>query len=311
MSEDIKNVELETLEEAAAEEVVEVETVETEEVEVVAEETTEEEVVAEETEAADEAVVVEEEVEADAPALEIEVADYSEDLDALVEGEEALSEDFRAKAGAIFEAAYTSKVAAELERLEEQYAENLESEVAEITEGLVEKVDSYLGYVVEQWMTSNEVAIKNGLRAEIAEDFIQSLQTVFKESYVEVPESKVDLVDELADEVNELKEALNKSTEENIRLHEAAQVSERAEIVRKASEGLAATEAEKLASLVEDVEFVDAETFEMKVAVISESYFKAEVNEEVTEAEQVIGNEEADEVVLSRSMAAYTKALTR
>jgi hypothetical protein len=311
MSKDEQNVEIETLEETAAEEVVEVEAVETEEVEAIEEDATTEEADTEEAEIADEAVVVEEEVaEEDAPAIEIEVPDYSNDLDALVEGEEALSEDFRAKAGVIFEAAYTSKVTAEIDRLEEKYTENLESEIAEITDGLVEKVDSYLSYVVEQWMESNEVAIKNGLRTEIAEDFIQSLQTVFKESYVEVPEGKVDLVDELADEVNELKEALNKSTEGNIRLHESVRDLTRAEIVRKASQGLATTDAEKLASLVDDVEFTDAETFEMKVGVIADSYFNTgETIKTESDVEQAIGNEDSNAEALTGPMAAYTRAL--
>ena len=123
-------------------------------------------------------------------------------------------------------------------------------------------------------MKENEVAIHNGLRTEIAEDFMASLQGVFKEHYIEVPEGKVDLVDELNEQVTELEETLNKTTEDNIQLHEANQTLERAEVIREKSEGLAETEAEKLASLVEDIEFDNKENFETKVQVVKESYFK-------------------------------------
>ena len=197
-----------------------------------------------------------------------EAADWSEDLDLIVAEEATLSDGFRDKASAIFEAAYATKVGAEIDRLEAEYAQNLESEVKDVQEGIVEKVDSYLNYVVENWMKENEVAVQQGLRTEIAEEFMQSLQSVFKEHYIEVPEGKADLIDDLADQVSELEEQLNKTTEDNIQLHEKAQSFEKANIVRKASSGLADTEAEKLAGLVEDVEFEDSETFENKVNVI-------------------------------------------
>ena len=242
----------------------------------------------------------------------VEDADWDEDLDLIVAEEATLSNGFRDKAGAIFEAAYKSKVSAEIDRLESEYAQNLESEVNDLNESLVEKVDSYLNYVVENWINENEVAIEAGLRTEIAEQFMDSLQTVFKEHYIEVPEGKVDLVDELSSQVAELEESLNKTTEENIRLYESTQSLERAEIVRRHSSGLAETEAEKLSSLVEDIEFDNAETFEMKVSVVKESYFKQDVNESVDEVNAAIGNEEADEVQsISSSMAAYTQAITK
>lgn len=247
-----------------------------------------------------------------APKAKLEAADYSEDLDILVAEEATLSDGFRVKAGAIFEAAYASKVGAEIDRLEGEYAQNLEEEVADIQSSLVEKVDSYLNYVVENWMKENEVAVETGLRSEIAEDFMSALQVVFKEHYIEVPEGKVDLVDELSSQVAELEESLNKTTEENIRLYESTQSLERAEIVRRHSSGLAETEAEKLSSLVEDIEFDNAESFEMKVSVVKESYFKQDVTESVDEVNAAIGNQEADEVQsISNSMAAYTQAITK
>ena len=239
-----------------------------------------------------------------------EAADWSEDLDLIVANEATLSDGFRDKASAIFEAAYATKVGAEIDRLESEYAQNLESEVKDIQEGIVEKVDSYLNYVVENWMKENEVAVQQGLRTEIAEEFMTSLQSVFKEHYIEVPEGKADLIDDLADQVSELEEQLNKTTEDNIQLHEKAQSFEKANIVRKASSGLADTEAEKLAGLVEDVEFEDSETFENKVNVIKDSYFKQEVSESTDESDALVGEDgEAVSAELSPNMSAYTQAI--
>ena len=242
--------------------------------------------------------------------VNVDHIDYSEDLDSLVAEEATLSDGFQAKAGIIFEAALKSKVGAEIDRLESEYVTNLEEEVTEIKSELVEKVDSYLNYVVSNWMTENEVAVSTGLRTEIAEDFMSSLQSVFKEHYIEVPEGKVDLVDELADQVAELEESLNKSTEDNIALTESVSSLERAEVVRNASSGLALTEAEKLASLVEDIDFDDAESFEMKVNVVKESYFRSEAQESVDEAQQLVGTDEAP-ADISDVMARYTSAISK
>jgi len=240
----------------------------------------------------------------------VESVDFDEDLDALVKEEATLSEEFRGKAGAIFEAVLTSKLSQEVERLESEYAQNLEEEVSDLQSSLVEKVDSYLNYVVENWMKENELAIQNGLRTEIAEEFMTSLQGVFKEHYIEVPEGKVDLVDELNEQVTELEETLNKTTTDNIELHNKVQILERAEVVRDLSEGLAETEAEKLASLVEDIEFDNKETFEMKVKTVKESYFKQEVIESVDEVDSLLGEGTVD-VDVSDSMARYTQAITK
>jgi len=237
--------------------------------------------------------------------------DYSEDLDALVSEEATLSDGFRNKAGVVFEAALQSKVSAEIDRLESEYAQNLEEEVNELQTSLVEKVDNYLGYVVENWMKENEVAVSTGLRTEIAEDFMASLQTVFKEHYIEVPEGKADLIDDLADQVSELEEALNKSTEENISLHSSTQSFERAEIVREQSLGLADTEAEKLASLVEAIDFEDKETFEMKVKTVKESYFTNVTEEAESEVDAAIVSDGEATADLSDSMSRYTQAITK
>ena len=242
--------------------------------------------------------------------VDVSHIDYQEDLDGLVAEEATLSDGFQAKAGIIFEAALKSKVSAEIERLESEYVQNLEEEVTEIKSELVEKEDSYLNYVVGNWMDENKVAVETGLRTEIAEDFMTSLQSVFKEHYIEIPEGKVDMVDELAEQVAELEESLNKSVEENIALTESVSGLERAEIVRNASSGLALTEAEKLASLVEDIDFDTAESFEMKVNVVKESYFKSEAQESVDEAQKLVGTDEVT-ADLSESMARYASAISK
>ena len=159
-------------------------------------------------------------------------------------------------------------------------------------------------------MKDNELAVTEGLRTEIAEEFMSSLQTVFKEHYIEVPEGKDDLVEDLNSQVSELEEQLNKSTEDSIELFNKVQSYERAEVVREASSGLAETEAEKLASLVEDIDFDNKENFEMKVTTVKESYFKTEVNESVDEVDSLLG-EDNQEVDLSDAMARYTQAITK
>jgi hypothetical protein len=240
----------------------------------------------------------------------VEAVDFDEDLDTLIAEEATLSDDFRGKAGAIFEAVLTSKLAQEVDRLESEYVQNLEEEVSDIQTQLIEKVDSYLGYVVENWMKENEVAIENGLRTEIAEEFMASLHKVFKENYIEVPEGKADLVDDLSSQVTELEESLNKSTEDNIKLFQAVQNFEKQEVVREQSSGLAETEAEKLASLVEDIEFDNRENFELKVKTVKESYFKGDIQESVDEVDSLMGNDEPN-VDLSDAMARYTQAITK
>lgn len=235
--------------------------------------------------------------------------DYEEDLNVLVAEEATLSDGFRGKASTIFEAALKTKVGVEIDRLESEYANNLEEEVSSVKTDLVEKVDAYLNYVVEGWMQENEVAVDAGLRTEIAEGFMTSLQSVFKEHYLSVPEGKEDLVDELSEQVAELEEQLNKTTDENVELFTTVQESQRADVVRKYTSDLAATEAEKLSSLVEDVEFGDSESFDMKVKTIKESYFMKESVESTSEVDKIVGTEQALTENTSDSMARYTSAL--
>lgn len=239
---------------------------------------------------------------------ESDVSSYSEDLEALVESEATLSEEFKQKTAIIFEAALKSKLGEEVERIESSYEEKLAEETAVQKSELVEKVDSYLNYVVEQWIEDNKVAVQNGLRSEIAENFMENLKVLFAESYIEVPETKVDLVDDLADQVEELEEALNKTTADAIALSEQVEVMTREAIVSEAVTDLAETQAEKFKKLVEGVDFEDAETFASKVATVKESFFAKQSN--VAE-EEVIAEENAQEAdaEVAPSMERYLSAI--
>jgi len=196
---------------------------------------------------------------------------FKEDLDALVSAEDALSEGFKAKASTIFEAALHSKLAQKTTELEERYASDLEGEVNAIKEDLVDKVDGYLNYVVENWVQENEVAIEHGLKSEITESFIDSLHTVFTEHYINVPEDKVEIVDALTEEVTDAKDQLNKSQATNMELAEKVKAFERANIINEACAGLAATEAAKLKELTESLDADNNEDYAAKVATVDTS----------------------------------------
>lgn len=233
--------------------------------------------------------------------------DFSADLNALVNEEATLSEDFKAKAEVIFEAAIKSKLAEEIDRLEEKYNEELDAEVTATKEELVEKVDSYLNYVVENWMEENKLAIQTGLRTEIAEGFMNNLKDLFTESYIDVPEAKIDLVDELAETVEELEEKLNDTTGKAIAMQEELENLKRDAIINEAAKDLADTQHAKLKSLVDDIEFDNEETFTKKVATVKESYFTKDVT--VTENAELDTEESDDVVETSGSMAQYLAAL--
>ena len=236
--------------------------------------------------------------------------DFSEDLNAIMESEATLSDEFKEKTATIFEAAIKSKLSDEIDRLEEKYNEELEAEIASTKEGLVEKVDSYLNYVVEQWLEDNKLAVQNGLRTEIAENFMNSLKDLFTESYIEVPESKVDLVDDLAEQVEELETQLNTSTANAIEMTEKLETLQREKVITEASRDLADTQVEKLKTLVAEVEFNDEETFAQKVATVKESYFnKTKKIAESADFDAVDDDENTVEV--AGSMAQYITALNR
>ncbi len=226
------------------------------------------------------------EVDEDGEAIELPEFSYTDELDSLVESEATLSDEFKAKTAVIFETAIRSKLSEEIERLEDEYQTRLDEELDATRTDLVEKVDSYLNYVVENWMQENKLAVETGLRTEIAEDFMGKLKDLFLESYIEVPESKVDLVDELAQSVEELEEKLNTQTASMLEMSERVETYQREAIIREASRDLAETQVEKLKSLVDSLDFEDEDSFSQKVKTVKESYFKKEVSateEEIVE----------------------------
>ena len=247
------------------------------------------------------------EMDEDEAIVETQI-DTTAELDALVESEATLSDEFKAKTAVLFETAVKTKISEEVERLEEQYKDELAQELEETKSEMIEKVDGYLNYVVETWMEDNKLAIQNGLRTDIAESFMDKLKDLFTESYIEVPESKVDLVDELSESVEELESKLNETTQKVIETSEELEVYKRETVIREASRDLAETQVEKLKSLVEDVDFDSEEAFAEKVATIKESYFTKEVTPE--EQEAIV--EDADATVeTSAAMDRYIQAIRK
>ncbi|MGB1151051.1 MAG: hypothetical protein ACPG9P_05600 [Candidatus Pseudothioglobus sp.] len=236
--------------------------------------------------------------------------DMKEDVAALTEGEE-LSEEFKQKAATVFEAAVKAKLVEEIENLEGEYETKVNEKVSEVKEEIVDKVDAYLNYVVEEWMKENELAIEKGLRNEITEDFIGGLKSLFESHYINVPQEKYDVIESQAAEIEKLKEEVNKSMEKNIELNQKIAESTREDIIKDVSSDLAATEADKLKGLAEGIEYKDAESFRKSVETLKNSYYpkaKASDTESNEVAEQNAGS---SNVNLSESMAAYTAAISK
>lgn len=186
---------------------------------------------------------------------------------------DSITEEFQTKATALFEAAVIARVNSEVDKLTEALEENAIQQVTEAKEEMVSKVDSYLSYVVEQWMEENKLAVESGLRTEIAEDFITGLKTLFQEHYIDVPEEKYNVLDEMQSSVEELEEKLNESMNNNIVLTQEVIALKKARILEAQSQGLASTESEKLLKLVEGIDFDSDSLFEEKVSAIKETYF--------------------------------------
>ena len=235
---------------------------------------------------------------------------FKEDVEALIKDEDTLSEGFKAKAETIFEAALQSKIISETAKLEERYASDLAGEVEAIKEDLVDKVDGYLTYVVENWMKDNEVAIEHSLKSEITESFIDSLGQLFSEHHINVPQDKGDILDALSEEAKDAKAQLNDATANAMELAEQVKTYQRKEIVAEACEGLAATEAAKVKELAEAVEADDNESFASKVATIKESYLKKDTAVEATPEVDAI-TEDTQEQDVSDNMKKYLSAIQR
>jgi len=236
--------------------------------------------------------------------------DMKEDVAALTEGEELTSE-FKQKAATVFEAAVKAKLVEEIENLEGEYETKVNEKVSEVKEEIVDKVDAYLNYVVEEWMKENELAIEKGLRNEITEDFIGGLKSLFESHYINVPQEKYDVIESQAAEIEKLKEDYNKSMEKNIELNQKVAESTREEIIKDVSSDLAATEVDKLKGLAEGIEYKDADSFRKSVETLKNSYYpkaKASDTESNEVAEQNAGS---PSVNLSESMAAYTAAISK
>jgi hypothetical protein len=199
--------------------------------------------------------------------------DFAADLASLFDGNENLTEDFRDKASSLFEAMVVARVSNEVGLIEDRLVEEAAELMEEYKSELVEKVDSYLGYVIENWIEENQLAVENGLRTEIAEDFIEGLKTLFAEHYVDVPEDKYDVLGEMQSQIEEISSKLDEAIAANVELHNANIDLNKESVLSVVAEGLAKTDAEKFKSLVADVEFENAEIFEEKLNVIKENYF--------------------------------------
>jgi len=236
-----------------------------------------------------------------------------EDVEEMFDGQD-LSEEFKDRATTLFEAAVNAKIIVELAKLEEQYEERLHEEMAEISEALEKKLDTYLDYVTETWLKENEVAIESTLRNEITEEFIDGLRGLFAEHYIEMPEEKIDVVEELAAKVAALEEKLDESITENVQLREALTVSEMTDILREMAEDLTLNESEKFAALAEGIEFDgDLDTYRKKLAYVKESYFNKKTVQRVSNIEEeTFEAPESDRVVSADpEISRYAQAISR
>ena len=240
--------------------------------------------------------------------MHIQEIDIASDVQALVEGED-LSEEFKEKAATIFEAAVKSKTREEVTRIVEEQSVAVAEEVHEFKEGLTEKVDQYLDYVVEEWMKENELAIERGLKGEIAEDFISGLKQLFEDHYIDVPDEKYDVLEAQSEKISELEEQLNSIMEQNIEMKNSNSELVREQVILEASADLADTEFEKFKSLTEDVNFDNEEAFRTKLDTLKESYFP-KVGVEETQHDDAYGSAEQD-IDTSDAMRAYSSAIGR
>jgi hypothetical protein len=242
---------------------------------------------------------------------EEDLIDVSADVEALTKDED-LSEDFKSKAATIFEAAVKSKVNEAKKKMHASYEEKLKEEVDAEKAQLVEKVDSYLNYVVEEWMQENKLAIERGIKGEIAEDFISGLKKLFEDHYIDVPDEKYNVLEDQASKIEDLEKKLNEQIEKNVEQNKAIGELKRQDIIDEASSDLADTAKEKFNKLAEEVEFSNEEDFRNKVATIKESYFGAKKESSGDLDDVAVGNDsQVEPAELSNSMAAYTAAISK
>ena len=246
--------------------------------------------------------------------------DVKDDVEALIQGEEGLTEDFKQKASTIFEAAVQAKVVeqvnSKMEELETQLKSDQDTSSEEFTKELTEKVDGYLTYIVEEWMKENELAIERGIRTELVEDFMSGLRTLFTEHYIDIPEEKVDMVDDLFTKVEDLETSLDEEINRGVELQKELSQFKKDDVLRDATKDLADTETEKISKLAEGIEYENEEQYTEKLNVLKESYFpKSEaVTSEIAETDETIEvteESEQKEKVLTENMKHYTSAIKR
>ena len=265
-------------------------------------------------------VVKEEEVQEEAETTkiqavspqEIDPPNVEDDVEALVAGEEGLSEEFKKKASTIFEAAVHAKVVDEVNKRMEEQAKEVDASKDEFQKELTEKVDGYLTYVVEEWMKENELAIERGIRSELVEDFMSGLKTLFTEHYIDLPEEKVDMVDDLFTKVEELETSLDEEINRGVELQKELSQFKKDDAIKQTTKDLADADSEKIAKLAEGIEFENTEQYVEKLNVLKESYFpKSEaVTSEITETDENIEVPE-EKQELDESMQHYTSAIRR
>ena len=235
--------------------------------------------------------------------------DVKEHVDALVAGDDSLSEEFKQKAATVFEAAIKSKVKEIAEEIEADYNKKFEEETSKAKDELVEKVDSYLSYVVEEWMKENELALERGIKGEIAEDFISGLKKLFEDHYIDVPDEKYNVLEDQASKIEELNKKLNESVAKNVELSKENGKYVRQSIIDEASKELAETQKEKFNKLAEEVDFKNEEDFRTKVSTIKESYFGKK--DSSGEIDDVAADSNPLNEDLSNAMAAYSAAISK
>jgi len=238
-----------------------------------------------------------------------EEIDLSDDVKALI-GDENLTEEFKAKAATIFESAVKVRIAEAKEKMEADYAEKLKEETESSKAELVEKVDSYLNYVVEEWMKQNEIAIERGIKGEIAEDFISGLKKLFEDHYINVPDEKYDVLEDQASQIEELNKKLNEQIEKNVELSKTNGQLTKKDILDEVSSSLTDTQKEKFSKLAEEVEYSNADDFKKKVSTIKESYFGQKEISSTNEIDNVTEGETGD-VDMTSAMSAYTAAISK
>ena len=262
------------------------------------EETTEEEVVSEEE--------TTEETEEEEIIAEINI---EEDIEALLAGEE-LSEEFQQKARTIFEAAITSKIAEVKEEVEQEYEKALTEEITTLKSELTERVDAYLEYVADEWVSENELALERGLKAEMTDSFLTGMKSLFEEHYVSIPEDKYDVLNSMVDKLDEMEDKLNEQIDKNVALKKRLAESTSDVIFSEVSEGLAITQKDKLASLAENVEFESEDNYREKLVTLRDSYFSTEKQKDTAETISE-STETGHQPQYSGTMETYLQSLQR